>query len=75
VKRFVLTLLFFAASSLGVGVVMAGDDNYFDWAVAGGLFGLAVAGELFRLWVKKSRVKIARGGRQRRNSRREASGI
>jgi pilus assembly protein TadC len=75
VKRFILTLLFFAALSFGAGLLMSGDDGYFDWAVAGGLFGLAVAGELFRLWVKKSRVKIARGGRQRRNSRREASGI
>jgi len=75
VKRFTLTLLFFAALSFGVGLVMSGEDGYFDWAVAGGLFGLAVVGELFRLWVKKSRLKIARGGQQRRNSRRESSGI
>lgn len=74
-KRFVLTLLLFAALALGVGVLMAGDDDYFDWVVAGGLFGLAVAGELFRLWVKKSRVRSARGGRQRKNPRRESPGI
>ena len=71
-KRFVLTLLLFAALSFGVGVLLSGDDGYFDWTVAGGLFGLAVAGELFRLWARKTGRKI---GRPRKNSRRESSGI
>ena len=39
-KRFILTLLFFAVVSVGVGVLVSGND-YFDWAVAGGLFVLA----------------------------------
>ena len=61
--RVALTLVFFGVLSLVVGRLVSGDD-YFDWGVAGGLFGLALAGEVFRFWVKKSRAR-----------RRESSGI
>jgi hypothetical protein len=64
VTRLVLTLLFFLGLSVGVGFLLGGD--YFDWAVAGGLFALAVAGELLRWWLRRAPQK---------NSARQSSGI
>ncbi|WP_405062806.1 hypothetical protein OG474_14530 [Kribbella sp. NBC_01505] len=63
--RFALTLLFFLGLSLGVGFLLSGDDS-FDWAIAGGLFAFATAGELLRWWVRR---------RPRKNSARQSSGI
>ncbi|MET7278280.1 hypothetical protein ABZS29_08625 [Kribbella sp. NPDC005582] len=63
--RSALVLLFFLAVSLGVGFLLSGDD-YFDWPIAGGLFAVAVAGELFRWWLRRKPAK---------NSARQSSGI
>ena len=54
--RFFLTLTFFGVLSFVVGWALSGED-YFDWGVAGGLFALAVAGEVFRLWLRRGRAK------------------
>ena len=62
-KRLVLTLSFFLVLSLGVGLLLSGDD-YFEWGVAAGLFGIAVAGEALRFWLKRGRAR-----------KRESSGI
>jgi hypothetical protein len=64
----VLTLLFFLGLSVAVGFLLGGD--YFDWAVAGGLFALAVAGELLRWWLRR-----APGRAPQKNSARQSSGI
>jgi hypothetical protein len=57
VIRSVLVLVFFFVLSVAVGILMATDDEYFDWAVGGGLFALAVAGEGLRIWLRRGRVK------------------
>lgn len=56
VIRFALVLSFFAALSFGVGLLMSGEE-FCDWGVTGGLFGLAVVGETLRLWLRKSRAR------------------
>ncbi|TDW17772.1 hypothetical protein [Kribbella kalugense] len=62
-KRLVISLLFFLVVSVAVGFLVSGPE-FLDWGVAGGLFVLAVAGESFRFWLKRSRAK-----------KRESSGI
>ena len=66
--RLALTLLFFLGLSIGVGFLLGGD--YFDWAVAGGLFAFAVVGELLR-WRLRRRPTRA----PQKNSARQSSGI
>ncbi len=63
--RSALTLLFFLGLSIGVGFLLSGDE-YFEWPVASGLFAFAVAGELFRWWLRRKPAK---------NSARQSSGI
>ena len=55
--RSVLVLVFFFVVSAAVGILMATDDEYFDWAVGGGLFALAAAGEGLRSWLRRGRPK------------------
>lgn len=55
-NRFILSIAFFAGLAVGVGFLMSGSDS-FDWAMALGLFAVAVAGESFRLWVRRGRTK------------------
>jgi hypothetical protein len=57
VIRTVLVLVFFFVLSVAAGILMATGDEYFDWAVGGGLFGLAVAGEGARIWIRRGRTK------------------
>ncbi|WP_157630785.1 hypothetical protein [Kribbella catacumbae] len=54
--RLFLSLAFFAALSLGVGFLLSGDD-YFDWWLSLSLFGLAVAGEGLRFWIRRGRAR------------------
>jgi hypothetical protein len=56
VKRLALSLTFFLVLSLGVGLLMSGPE-FMDWGIAGGLFAIAVAGEGFRFWIRRSRSK------------------
>lgn len=55
--RLFLSLTFFGVLSLGVGFLTSGDDQVVDWLIAGGLFGLALAGEGARLWLRRDRAK------------------
>jgi hypothetical protein len=55
--RLFVVLAFFAVLSLGVGILMSGRDQDVDWLIAGGLFGIAVAGEGARLWLRRDRAK------------------
>jgi len=57
VTRLVVSLTIFGVLSLGVGILMSGDDQDVDWAIAGGLFALALAGEGARLWLRRDRAK------------------
>ena len=54
--RFVVALVVFAGLAIGVGFLLAGRDT-FDWAIALGLFAVAVAGESSRLWIRRSRAR------------------
>jgi hypothetical protein len=55
--RPVLSLTFFGILSIAVGILLSGDDQDVDWMVAGGLFAVALAGEGFRLWLRRGRAK------------------
>ncbi|MFF0265702.1 hypothetical protein [Kribbella sp. NPDC004536] len=55
-KRLAVSLTFFLVLSVGVGLAVSGPE-LMDWGVAGGLFALAVAGEGFRFWIRRSRAK------------------
>jgi hypothetical protein len=61
--RFFVAIAVFAALAIAVGFLLAGRDT-FDWAIALGLFAVAVAGESSRLWMRRSRAR-----------RRQSSGI
>ncbi|MDX6279115.1 MAG: hypothetical protein QOH03_186 [Kribbellaceae bacterium] len=54
--RFLLSLGFFAALSVGVGFLLSGDD-FFDWGMALGLFGLALLGEGLRFRIRRGRTE------------------
>ncbi|NEA36046.1 SoxR reducing system RseC family protein [Streptomyces sp. SID13031] len=54
--RFLLPVAFFVALAVGVGFLMSGSD-LFDWGMALGLFGLALAGEGLRFWIRRDRAK------------------
>ncbi|WBQ05810.1 hypothetical protein [Kribbella sp. CA-293567] len=54
--RFLVSIVFFAALSFGVGLLLSGDD-YFEWPLALGLFGVALAGEAVRLWIRRDRAR------------------
>ena len=53
-KRLVVSLAFFLVLSIGVGLAVSGPELV-DWGVAGGLFAIAVLGEGFRFWIRRSR--------------------
>ena len=55
-KRLAMSLTFFLVLALVIGYVLSG-PSFMDWGVAGGLFAVAVAGEGFRFWLRKSRAK------------------
>jgi hypothetical protein len=69
VSRPILSVSFFLVLSVGVGFLVSGDDQVVDWAVTGGLFALALAGEGARLWLRRSRAKA------NQESRRQSSGV
>jgi hypothetical protein len=54
--RLFLVLTFFGVLALGVGILTSGDDQDVDWLIAGGLFGVALAGEGVRLWLRRERA-------------------
>lgn len=54
--RFFISLAVFAALAIAVGFLLAGRDT-FDWAIALGLFAVAVVGETLRLWMRRSRAR------------------
>jgi hypothetical protein len=56
VTRLLLSLAFFAALSVGVGFLLSGDD-FFDWGMALGLFGLALLGEGVRFRIRRGRTE------------------
>ncbi|MEU4606800.1 hypothetical protein AB0F43_27780 [Kribbella sp. NPDC023972] len=56
-NRLVVSLTIFGILSVAVGMLTSGDDQDVDWAIAGGLFAVALAGEGFRLWLRRSRAK------------------
>ena len=56
-NRLIMSLLFFAVLATGAGIALSGADEDIDWTVTGGLFGLAVAGESLRFWLKRSRAR------------------
>jgi hypothetical protein len=74
VIRFILSLTFFAALAIGVGFLLSGEE-LFDWVLALGLFGLALAGEGARLWIRRSRAKTNPGGGVEKDSASQSSGI
>ncbi|RZT12806.1 hypothetical protein EV649_7172 [Kribbella sp. VKM Ac-2569] len=55
-KRLATSLAFFLVLALVIGYVVSG-PAFMDWGVAGGLFAVAVAGEGFRFWLRRSRAK------------------
>ncbi|TWD80257.1 hypothetical protein FB561_1330 [Kribbella amoyensis] len=55
--RIILSLTMFAVLSIGVGFLLAGDDETFDWRVGGGLFAIALAGEAIRYRIRRSRAR------------------
>jgi hypothetical protein len=55
--RLFLVLAFFGVLALGAGILMSGDDQDVDWLIAGGLFGVALAGEGARLWMRRDHAK------------------
>src|SRR4051794_24637820 len=56
VKRLAISLTFFLVLSLVIGYLLSG-PSLMDWGVAGGLFAIAVAGECFRFWLRRTRAK------------------
>ena len=56
-NRIVLSLTFFGILAVVVGILTSGDDQDIDWAITGGLFGRALAGEGVRQWLRRSRAK------------------
>ena len=42
--------------ALVIGYLVSG-PSFMDWGVAGGLFAVAVAGEGFRFWLRRSRAQ------------------
>ncbi|GAB3818158.1 hypothetical protein [Kribbella italica] len=56
-KKLVLSLSFFAALSIAVGFLLSGADRTFDWRLAGGLFAVALVGELTRLKIRRGRAR------------------
>ena len=54
-KRLAVSLTFFLLLSVGVGLAVSGPE-LMDWGIAGGLFALAVCGEGFRYWIRRSRA-------------------
>jgi hypothetical protein len=56
-KKLVRSLSFFAVLSAAVGFLLSGDDRAFDWRLAGGLFAIALAGELVRARIRRGRAR------------------
>jgi hypothetical protein len=54
--RLVKSLAFFLVLALVVGYLVSG-SAFMDWAVAGGLFAVAVVGEGLRYWLRRTRAK------------------
>ncbi|NUS00476.1 MAG: hypothetical protein HOV67_35075 [Kribbellaceae bacterium] len=54
-KRLAISLTFFLVLSVGVGLAASGPE-LMDWGIAGGLFAIAVCGEGFRFWIRRSRA-------------------
>ena len=57
-KRLAISLTFFLVLALVIGYVVSG-PTFMDWGAAGGLFAFAIAvlGEGFRFWIRRSRAK------------------
>ncbi|TCC40819.1 hypothetical protein [Kribbella speibonae] len=55
-KRLAISLTFFLVLALIIGYMVSG-PSFMDWSVAGGLFAVAVAGEGFRYWLRRTRAK------------------
>ncbi|TCC20819.1 hypothetical protein [Kribbella speibonae] len=55
-KRLAISLTFFLVLALVIGYMVSG-PSFMDWSVAGGLFAVAVAGEGFRYWLRRTRAK------------------
>jgi hypothetical protein len=56
VSRFIISLGVFAVLAIAVGFMTAGRET-FDWALALGLFAVALVGESSRLWIRRSRAR------------------
>ena len=59
--RFIISVVFFAAVAVAVGLLLSGED-VFEWRLTVGLFGLALVGEGVRLWIRRSRARNSRAG-------------
>ena len=55
-KRLAISLTFFLVLALVIGYLVPG-PGFMDWGVAGGLFAVAIAGECFRFWLRRTRAK------------------
>jgi hypothetical protein len=53
--RFAVSVSLLSALAVGVGVLMADDDEMIEWPITVGLAALAIAGEGFRTWLRRSR--------------------
>lgn len=73
-SRLIISLAVFAILAAGVGLLVSGDDD-FDWAVALTLFGIALAGEGARIWLRRSRAKAGRSNGSGKDSASQSSGI
>ena len=55
-KRFLIAIGIFAVLATAIGFLLSGDD-FFDWWMALGLFGLALLGEGLRFWIRRGRTE------------------
>lgn len=53
--RIIIAAVIYAAAAAGVGLLLSEDG--FAWGVTIGLFGIAMAGEGVRVWIRRSRAK------------------
>lgn len=50
--RFIISTVIFAVVAAGVGLLLSGEDEI-DWGITLGLFGIALAGEGVRTWIRR----------------------
>lgn len=54
--RFAVAVCLLAGLAVGVGAVMADEDETIEWPITLGLVAVAVAGEGLRTWLRRNRT-------------------